>query len=163
QYADFARWQRTWLAGDILARELAYWKATLDGAAVLQLPIDHPRAAVDAHRGATHAFMLSPELARRVAELGRSQNATLFMTLASASPALLSRYAGQTDISLGTPIANRTQAETEALIGMFVNTLVLRADLSGEPSFRELASRMRETALGAYAHQDVPFERLVEE
>jgi amino acid adenylation domain-containing protein/non-ribosomal peptide synthase protein (TIGR01720 family) len=163
QYADYALWQRRLLTGEALAGELTYWRERLAGApTVLELPTDRPRPPVFAHRGARHHFALGPELVRALTALGRQEGATLFMTLLAAYQTLLSRHSGQEDISVGSPIAGRTQVETEGLIGYFANTLVLRTDLSGDPTFRELLGRVRETSLGAYAHQDVPFEMLVE-
>jgi amino acid adenylation domain-containing protein len=164
QYADYAFTQSEWLQGAVLERELAYWKGqfrTLP--APLQLPADRPRPAVPSHAGARVHFKLPPALRDRLEELSRSQGATLFMTLLAAFKVLLAQYTGQEDIVAGTPIAGRTRAETEGLIGCFVNTLALRTDLSGDPTFRELVARVREVALGAYAHQELPFERLVEE
>jgi len=164
QYADYALTQSEWLQGAVLERELAYWKAqfrTLP--APLQLPTDRPRPAVPSHAGARVHFKLSPELRDRLEELSRSQGATLFMTLLAGFKVLLAQYSGQEDIVVGTPIAGRTRAETEGLIGCFVNTLALRTDLSDDPTFRQLMARVREVALGAYAHQELPFERLVEE
>ncbi|XYI03830.1 non-ribosomal peptide synthase/polyketide synthase [Sorangium sp. So ce1128] len=163
QYADYAVWQRRWLSGDTLDRELAYWKQQLSGApAALDLPTDRPRPPVQTYRGATCPVALSPELSSAVARLGRREGVTLFMTLLAAFQVLLHRYTGQHDVVVGSPIAGRTAAETEGLIGFFVNTLVLRTDLSGEPSFVDLLRRVRDVTLGAYAHQHVPFERLVE-
>ena len=164
QYADYALTQSEWLQGAVLERELAYWRAqfrTLP--APLQLPADRPRPAVPSHAGARVHFKLPPELRDRLEELSRSQGATLFMTLLAAFKVLLAQYTGQEDIVVGTPIAGRTRAETEGLIGCFVNTLALRTDLSDDPTFRQLVARVREVALGAYAHQELPFERLVEE
>ena len=126
------------------------------------MPTDRPRPAVQTHRGARHAFDLPTELAEKLKSLSQQQGVTLFMTLLAAFKVLLYRYTGQTDFAVGSPIANRTRAELEGLIGFFVNTLVLRTDLSGDPGFVELLGRVRETTLGAYAHQDVPFEKLVE-
>jgi len=164
QYADYAYWQREWLQGETLQAELAYWKERLSGCpAHLELPTDRPRPAVQTLRGATHWFELSGALARKVERLAREERASLFMTLLAAFQTLLYRYTGQEDICVGTPVANRNRPEIEPLIGFFVNTLVLRGDLSGNPTFRELLQRVRETALGAYAHQDVPFEMLVDE
>jgi amino acid adenylation domain-containing protein len=164
QYADFASWQRRWLSGETLENMLSYWKEQLrDAPTVLELPTDRPRPAVQTFRGETQAFVLPASLRRKLNVLSREQNVTLFMTLLAAFQVLLSRCAGQEDLLVGTPIASRTRVETEGLIGFFVNTLVLRADLSGNPCFRELLKRVREVTLGAYAHQDVPFEKLVEE
>ncbi len=169
QYADFAAWQRAWLQGtegqeeSPLQAQLAYWKQQLRGSSpMLELPTDRPRPVVQTSQGAHYVFELSPELSERLRALSRQEGVTLFMTLLAAFQTLLYRYSGQEDINVGTPIANRTRAELEGLIGFFVNTLVLRADLSGDPTFRELLTRVREAALGAYAHQDVPFEMVVE-
>ncbi|HEX8695423.1 MAG TPA: non-ribosomal peptide synthase/polyketide synthase, partial [Longimicrobium sp.] len=164
QYADYAVWQRRWLEGEVLQRQLAYWRERLAGApAVLELPTDRPRPAVVDPRGGRASFTLPDEVSRDLRELSRREGATLFMTLLAGVAALLSRYAAQTDVVVGTPIANRSRGETEDLIGFFLNTLALRVDLSGDPTVRELLGRVRETALGAYAHQEVPFERLVDE
>ncbi|HEX2570779.1 MAG TPA: amino acid adenylation domain-containing protein, partial [Polyangia bacterium] len=164
QYADYATWQRRWLTGEVLAAQLGYWNARLgDGVPALELPTDRPRPPVQSHRGAVHRFALPPALGATLEELGRRQGATLFMTLLAAFLTLLHRYSGQKDLAVGTPIAGRTRVELEGLVGFFVNTLVLRTDLGGAPSFRALVARVREVTLGAYAHQDVPFERLVEE
>src|SRR5947209_19536805 len=164
QYADFAVWERRRLAGGRLEEQLAYWKERLGGdLPALELPTDHPRPAVQLFEGANYSFDIPKSLADDLKSLGREEGATLFMTLLAGWQALLSRYSGQQDISVGTPVAGRTRVETEQLIGFFVNTLVLRANLSGEPSFRELLGRVREVCLGAYAHQDLPFEKLVEE
>ena len=163
QYADFAVWQRTWLRGDVLESQLAYWRSRLAGIpAVLDLPTDRPRPAIQSFRGATQTFTLPTELSRALQALSQRSGVTLFMTMLAAWTTLLARYTGQTDIVVGTSIAGRTRAELERLIGFFVNTLVLRTDLSGDPSFRVLLGRVREEALGAYAHQDLPFEQLVE-
>jgi amino acid adenylation domain-containing protein len=163
QYADYAAWQREWLKGGILQRQIDWWKETLSGApAVIDLPTDRPRPAVQSYHGATHTFTIPAEIASAVNALSRQESATLFMSLLAAFNVLLSRYTNQEDICVGTPIANRTRAELESLIGFFVNTLVMRTDLRGGPSFRELLRRVREKSLQAYAHQDVPFEMLVE-
>nr|QEO74169.1 condensation domain-containing protein [uncultured bacterium] len=164
QYADFAAWQRRWLTGEVLERKLDYWRARLAGLPpVLELPTDRPRPPVRSGRGATVPVELEAGTLAALRAIGRAHNATLFMTLAAGFQALLSRYAGSDDVAIGTPVAGRTQAEIEDLIGFFVNTFVLRTDLSGDPSFGELVERVRAAALGAYAHQDVPFEKLVEE
>ncbi|MET0399317.1 MAG: non-ribosomal peptide synthase/polyketide synthase [Longimicrobiaceae bacterium] len=164
QYADFAAWQRGWLAGPRLEEQLRFWRDRLDGAPpLLDLPTDHPRRGAPGAAETGRPFELAPELTRGLRELGHRENATLFMTLLAAWQALLGRWAGQDDVVVGTAIANRTRAELEGLIGFFVNSLVLRVDLSGDPGFRELLGRVRETTLGAFAHQDLPFERLVEE
>ena len=164
QYADYAFWQRDFLAGETLDKQLAYWKKHLAGApASVDLPTDRPRPPMQSYRGAQRSIHLAKDLLDRLRELGRSHGATLFMTLLAAFDVLLSRYSGQQDVVIGTPIAGRNRAEVEKLIGFFVNTLVMRADLSDDPSFGELLDRVRETAMGAYAHQDLPFEKLVEE
>ncbi|WP_250125636.1 condensation domain-containing protein [Chroococcidiopsis sp. CCMEE 29] len=163
QYADFAAWQQQWLQGEVLETKLAYWKQQLGGnLPVLQLPTDHPRAAVKTRRGAIQSFLLPSTLSQELHALSRKESVTLFMTLLAAFQALLHRYTNQDDIVVGTDVANRNRIETESLIGFFVNLLVLRTDLSGNPSFRELLGRVRKVALGAYAHQDLPFEKLVE-
>ncbi len=164
QYADYAVWQRQWLTGEVLETQLSYWREQLAGApAVLELPTDHPRPAVQSFRGAAHRIELSAELTEALRKLSRAEGVTLFMTLLSAFSVLLSRLSGQDDIVVGTPIANRTRVETEGLIGFFVNTLVLRTRVEAEENFRELLRRVREVTLGAYSHQEVPFEKLVEE
>ena len=164
QYADFAAWQREWITGGVLEEQLAYWKKQLSGdLPMLEVPTDHPRPLRMTYRGADGDFDLTQDLIERLNELGHREGATLFMTLMAALLSLLHRYTGQEDIILGTAIAGRNHAEIEKLIGFFINTLVLRTDLSGNPSFRELLGRVREVALGAYEHQDVPFEKLVEE
>ncbi|WP_213042224.1 non-ribosomal peptide synthetase, partial [Nitrospira defluvii] len=163
RYADYARWQREWLTGDVLGRELDYWKETLAGAsAMVSLHADHLRPTVQTFRGARRNFAVSPEMAAALQGLSRRQGVTLFMTLLAAFQVLLHRYSGDVDLSIGTPIANRTTVETEGVIGFFVNTLVLRTDVSGNPRFIDLLERVRETVLGAQSHQDVPFEQVVE-
>ncbi len=163
QYADFAHWQRQWLQGEMLQTQLSYWKAKLENLPVLDLPTDYSRPAVQGYRGASESVTISGTTVSALRELSRKEGATLFMTLLAAFKILLYRYTGQQDIVIGTPIAGRNRSEIEGLIGFFVNTLVLRTDLSGNCTFRELLGRVRETALGAYAHQDLPFEKLVEE
>ncbi|HLL45477.1 MAG TPA: amino acid adenylation domain-containing protein, partial [Longimicrobiaceae bacterium] len=164
QYADFAVWQREQLRGEALERQLAWWKERLAGAPeLLELPADHPRPAVQSYRGAHEWLEIPLATLERLRALGRGEGATLYMTLLGAFQVLLARYAGSDDVVVGSPIAGRTRAETEGLIGFFVNTLVLRTDLSGDPGFRAVLRQVRETTLGAYEHQDVPFERLVEE
>ncbi|HEX2076781.1 MAG TPA: amino acid adenylation domain-containing protein, partial [Longimicrobium sp.] len=164
QYADYAVWQREQLAGEALDRQLSYWKERLRGAPeLLELPTDRPRPPVQTYRGATVPVELSLELLERLQRLGQSEGATLYMTLLGAFQVLLGKYAGSEDVVVGSPIAGRTRGEVEELIGFFVNTLVLRTDLSGNPSFREVLRRVREVTLGAYEHQEVPFEKLVAE
>ncbi|MES1210731.1 MAG: condensation domain-containing protein, partial [Acidobacteriota bacterium] len=164
QYADFAVWQRGWLQGEVLERQLSYWRERLAGAPTsLDLPFDRPRPAIPSSRGTRLAVAFSADLAYAVERLARRFEATLFMVLLAAFQALLGRFTGQEDIPVGSPIANRNRGEIEPLIGFFVNTLVLRADLGGEPTVRQLLARVREGTLAAYTHQDVPFEKLVEE
>jgi amino acid adenylation domain-containing protein len=164
QYADFAVWQRQWLQGSVLEEQLTYWRKQLGSdLPVLELPTDHPRPAVPNFRGATQSFVLSETLARSLKTLGQKEGCTLFMTLLASFMTLLYRYTGQADICIGAPIAGRNRIETEKLIGFFVNTLVLRADLSDNPGFNGFLKRVRDTCLGAYAHQDLPFEKLVED
>jgi amino acid adenylation domain-containing protein len=164
QYADYAVWQREQSDGEAGARQLAYWKARLAGAPeLLELPTDHPRPPVPSFRGADVPVTIPLRVLERLRELGRGESATLYMVVLAAFQLLLSRYAASDDVVVGTPVAGRTRHEVEELVGLFTNTLVLRTDLSGDPSFRELVRRVRETVLGGYEHQDVPFERLVGE
>ena len=164
QYADYAHWQREWLRGEVLAEHLDYWKQQLsDSPALLELPTDRPRPGVQTFNGSYETYLLPPALAAALNELSRREGATLFMTLLAAFQTLLARYSNQEVINVGTPIANRTRAEVEGLIGLFINTLVMHGDVSGDPSFRQLLHRTREAALGAYAHQDLPFEMIVDE
>jgi amino acid adenylation domain-containing protein len=164
QYADFARWQRAWLRGDVLETQLDYWREQLrDQPLMLDLPTDRPRPAMQSPHGSMETFTVPAQLVDQVRALSREEGATLFMTLLATYQTLLCRYTGQDDISVGTAVANRNRPEIEGLIGFFVNTLVMRTDLSDAPSFRELLKRVRKTALEAYTHQDVPFEMLVEE
>ncbi|HLO02229.1 MAG TPA: amino acid adenylation domain-containing protein [Symbiobacteriaceae bacterium] len=163
QYADYAYWQRQWLQGEALEAQLGYWKLQLGGELpVLQLPTDRPRPAVQTYHGGRCERVLTAPLAQALRNLSRRENATLFMTMLAGFKSLLSRLAGQDDIVVGLPVTNRSRAELERVIGMFVNTLALRTSLAGNPTFRDLLGRIRETALGAYTHQDVPFEKLVE-
>ncbi|HEX4965506.1 MAG TPA: amino acid adenylation domain-containing protein [Thermoanaerobaculia bacterium] len=164
QYADFAVWQRRWLAGERLERQTGYWRWQLQGLpAGLELATDRPRPAVMTERGGQRPFTLGAGVSSRLAVLARREGTTSFMVLASALFALLGRLSGQRDLAIGSPIANRNRLETEGLIGFFVNTLVLRADLGRIRTGRDLLRQVRETTLGAYAHQDLPFEKLVEE
>ena len=163
QYSDFAEWQRNWLQGDALKEQVAYWTAQLAGAAKLNLPTDHARPKLRTHRGRHLSFTLPADLSDKLKSLSNSEGATLFMTLLAAFNVLLFRYTGERDIVVGSPIAGRNRIETEPLIGFFVNSLALRTDLTGNPTFRELIGRVREVAVNAYAHQDLPFEKLVEE
>jgi amino acid adenylation domain-containing protein len=163
QYADYALWQRDWLQGEELEAQLAYWKTQLANVQPLALPTDHPRPAIQTHQGAIQRLRLPSTLSEALAALSQQENVTLFMLLQATFQVLLLRYTGQSDISVGTPIANRRYAEIEGMIGFFVNTLVMRTDLSGNPTFQQVLQRVREVCLGAYAHQDIPFERVVEE
>jgi hypothetical protein len=162
QYADYAVWQRGWLRDEILDQQLSYWKKQLDGApSFLSLPADHLHPAKPSYQGSSCRVVYPSSLADKLNELGRREGATLFMTLMAAYQALLFRYSGQEDFTVGSPIANRVHSDFENLIGYFVNTLVMRGDLSGNPTFRELLQRVRTTALGAYSNQGLPFEKLV--
>ncbi|MBD1924287.1 amino acid adenylation domain-containing protein [Microcoleus sp. FACHB-831] len=164
QYADFAIWQRQWLQGDVLNNQLSYWRQQLEGLPpLLELPTDRPRPAIQTSCGGTRSILLPQELTTALKKLSQQEDVTLFMTLLAAFKTLLCRYIGQTDIVVGSTIANRNRSEIEGLIGVFINTLVLRTNLSGNPSFRDLLRRVREVTLGAYNHQDLPFEKLVEE
>jgi amino acid adenylation domain-containing protein len=163
QYADYAIWQRQCLQGEALEDQLSYWRQQLDGIAVLQLPTDRSRPALQSFRGAKRSLVLPVDLSEALKNLTRRQDATLFMILLAAFQTLLHRYTGQDDIVVGSPIAGRTRHELEGLIGFFVNTLVLRTDFVGNPSFRELLCQVRQIAWDAYAHQDLPFEKLVAE
>jgi amino acid adenylation domain-containing protein len=164
QYGDYAVWQREWLQGGVLEEQLSYWREQLQGAAgVLELPADRPRPAVQGYSGGNVAVELGEELTAGLKALSRREGVTLFMTLLAGFQALLHRYSGQEEIVVGTPVANRRRGELEGLIGFFVNTLALRVRVAGGESFRELLGRVREAAIGGYAHQDVPFERVVEE
>ncbi|MBW4630463.1 MAG: amino acid adenylation domain-containing protein [Iphinoe sp. HA4291-MV1] len=163
QYADFAVWQRQWLSGSVLQTQLTYWQQQLaDAPALLSLPTDRPRPSVQTFTGGHLSFEVSCELTAALTQLSQQQGCTLFMTLLAAFDVLLCRYTNTSDILVGTPIANRNQSEIEGLIGFFVNTLVMRTDVSGNPSFGELLNRVRDMAIDAYAHQDLPFEMLVE-
>jgi amino acid adenylation domain-containing protein len=164
QYIDFAVWQKQWLQGETLEELLQYWKQQLAGAPpVLELPTDRPHSLDQTHSGGRLYFTIDAQVAERLRVICREQNVTLFMLLLAAFQVQLSRYTAQEDICVGTPIANRNRAEIEALIGFFVNTLVLRTELNGDPAFSELLDRVRKVTLGAYEHQDIPFEKIVEE
>jgi amino acid adenylation domain-containing protein/non-ribosomal peptide synthase protein (TIGR01720 family) len=164
QYADFAVWQRSFLQGPRLESQLSYWRQQLAGApAVLELPTDRPRPAVQSGRGARHCLQLPEPLCAALSAFSARERVTLFMTLLAAFTTLLHRYTGQVDLVVGSPTANRTRMEIEGLIGFFVNSLALRTDLTGDPTFRELLGRVRAVCLDAYTHQDLPFEKLVEE
>ncbi|TSC19082.1 non-ribosomal peptide synthetase, partial [Corallococcus sp. Z5C101001] len=163
QYADFATRQRQWLQGETLDAQIDYWKRQLSGApAALELPTDHPRPPVQSHRGATVEVRIPAQLVETLKALAQHEGATPFMALLAAFQVLLSRYSAQDDVSVGSPIAGRTQAETEGLIGFFINTLVLRAQVEPKATFRELLAQVRGTTLAAYEHQHLPFEKLVE-
>ena len=163
QYADFAVWQRQQLQPQLLETQMVYWRQQLEQVTVLELPTDYPRKPQQTFIGKKQSLRISEAIARQLKSLSSERGCTLFMTLLAAFKTLLHRYTGQDDIPVGSPIANGRRAETNSLIGFFVNTLVLRTDLSGNPTIRELLSRVREVALGAYSHQDLPFEKLVEE
>ncbi|MGI9628537.1 MAG: condensation domain-containing protein, partial [Longimicrobiales bacterium] len=163
QYPDYAHWQRERADSDSTRKQLDYWRSRLADAPTLSLPTDRPRPEMQSYRGAMLHHVLPGELVEDLKALGRSHQATLYMVLLGALNVLFHRYSGQRDICIGSPIAGRSRQEFEGLIGMFVNNLVLRTDLSGDPTFAELLSRVRTTALEAFDHQDVPFEMLVEE
>ena len=163
QYADYAKWQREYLAGETLEREVSYWKERLKDSEMIDLPTDYARPSAPSYRGAVEKIQIGKKLSEGLTRLSQREGVTLFMTLMAAFKALLMRYSGQEDLSVGTSIANRTRRELEGLIGFFVNMLVMRTNLGGDPSFRQLIKREREVALGAYAHQEIPFEKLVEE
>ncbi|NEO15578.1 MAG: amino acid adenylation domain-containing protein [Moorea sp. SIO3E8] len=163
QYADFAVWQKNYLQGETLETQLNYWKQKLQDLPQLQLPTDHPRPAVETFNGAGIPINIPATVTSKVKQLTQKQGSTLFMTLLAAFKVLMSRYSGQESIAVGTPIANRNRSEIEGLIGFFVNSLVMYTDLGGFPSFTEVLNRVKQTALEAYSHQDIPFEKLVEE
>ncbi len=162
QYSDYSEWQRRWLSGAVLEGQLRYWRERLQDLSPLELPADRPRPARLSYRGDLQRFDLPSELVAALKALARQHNATLYMVLLAAFQVLLMRYSGQEDIAVGTPVAGRNRPELEGLIGFFVNTLVMRGDLSGNPRFIDLLARTRQHALDAYAHQDLPFEKLVE-
>ena len=162
QYVDYVQWQQEWLRGELLDRQLRFWQERLDGAPVLELPTDRPRPAIPSFRGSSLPFFIPGSMHSALAALGLHAGATLFTVLLAAFKVLLHRYTGQDDLSVGCPIANRRRRELEEVIGFFANTLVLRTKLSGDPSFREALKRVQEGTLAAYAHQDAPFEKLVD-
>ncbi len=162
QYADFAVWQRDWLSGEVLDSQLTYWQQKLKDLTPLELPVDRPRPAVKTYNGASEALKLDSKLCKKLEQLSQQAGVTPFMTLLAGFAVLMQRYCGQDDIVIGSPIANRNRSELEQLIGFFINTLVLRLDVSGNPDFRTLLGQTQETTLGAYQHQDIPFEKLVE-
>jgi non-ribosomal peptide synthetase component F len=164
QYADYAVHERNWLSGDVLDKKLAYWRERLQGLPpVLDLPVDRPRANTRSSKGSCAAVSIPLETVNAVKKLGRQEGATLFMTLMAVFQALLSRYSGQQQIVVGTDVANRATAETERMIGFFINLLPVAIDLSGNPTFRELLGRVRDGLLEGYAHQEVPFAKIVQE
>jgi NRPS condensation-like uncharacterized protein len=164
QYADYAVWQQQWLQGEKLDHQLNYWKKQLENAkTILELPTDKPRTQLQTSLGKKHSFTFSSKLSKKLKSLSQQEGVTLFMTLLAAFNTLLYHYTQQEDMLVGSPIANRNRSELEGLIGFFVNTLVLRTNLAHNPTFQELLQRVKETALGAYAHQDLPFEKLVAE
>jgi len=162
QYADYAIWQREYLSGAKLEKELGYWKDKLSDVTALELPTDYPRPAVQPTRGGMYSFRFDKQLSVQLQALSQQQGTTLFMTLLAAFKVLLYRYSGQEDICVGIPVAGRTQQETEGLIGFFINTLALRSDLSNDPSFITLLQQVKQTTLGAYEHQEIPFEKIVD-
>ncbi|MDH3438905.1 MAG: condensation domain-containing protein, partial [Betaproteobacteria bacterium] len=163
QYADFSVWQRQWLTGSVLSKQLAYWRDRLKGIPELQLPTDRARPAFLSYAGACETLKLSPQLSAALRSLARNEGVTLYMVLLAAFNVLLQRYTHQDDLPVGSPIATRTRTELEELIGSFVNSLVMRTDVSGDPGFTELLARVHRVTLDAFVHQDLPFERLVEE
>ncbi|MCT4567628.1 condensation domain-containing protein, partial [Bacillus thuringiensis] len=163
QYADFAKWQKGWLQGDVLNRQLTYWQEELSGELpILQLPVDRPRPVKQTYSGAAHHVIFPYKLLSQLKDISRQEGSTLFMTLMAAYQSFLARYTGQKDILVGSPIANRNHKGVEGLIGFFVNTLVYRSDLSGTPTFREILNQTKKKALKAYEYQDIPFEKVVE-
>ena len=164
QYADYAAWQRGWLQGENLEGQLSYWRDNLAGAPpLLKLPTDRPRPAIQTYRGAVESFMLAADVSNQLKAIGRRQNATLFMTLLAVFTVLLQRYTRQDDIVVATNVAKRNMPEIESLIGFFVDNLVLRADLSGNPTFVDLLARVQRICLDALAHQNIPFDKIVED
>ncbi|KAK9763191.1 hypothetical protein K7432_010368 [Basidiobolus ranarum] len=163
QYADFAVWQREWLQGEILEKQLQYWKQQLDGIIPLNLPIDFVRPSVLSYNAKIEVLHLDPSFTQRLKELSKMESSTLFMTLLTAFEVLLMKYTGQEDIAVGSPIANRNRKEIEGLIGFFVNTQVIRVQMDHEITFSELLGRVKDVTLGAYSHQDIPFEKIVAE
>ncbi|MGL5132597.1 MAG: condensation domain-containing protein, partial [Planktothrix sp.] len=163
QYADFSEWQRQWLEGEILEKQLRYWRKQLQDISKLNLPTDRGLPLFPSYQGSTQYLELSPDFMEALEQFSQREGATLFMTLIATFQTLLYRYTHQTDIVIGSPIANRNRSEIENLIGFFVNTLVLRTDFSDNPTFKEILGRVKEVTLGAYSHQDLPFEKLVEE
>jgi len=162
QFADHACWQREQLESGHLNREIVYWRRQLDGIGPLHLPVDRPRPPLQSFRGATERFEIGPRLTAALRRLSEAEGVTLFMTLLAAFQVLLHRYSGLDDIAVATPVAGRTRSETEGLIGCVLNVLVMRGDLSGGPTFADYLRRTRECCLDAYAHQSVPFEKVVE-
>ncbi|HEX3155294.1 MAG TPA: condensation domain-containing protein, partial [Candidatus Angelobacter sp.] len=163
QYADFAQWQREWLQGEVLEEQLKYWREQLAGLPALELPTDHARPTRPSRQAGQVRFALPKELTQQLKAVSQQEGVTMFMTLLAAFQLVLGRYAGQRDVAVGTDVANRTRQEVEGLIGFFVNQLVLRTELGEGESLRSLLGQVRERTLEAYAHQDLPFEKLVEE
>ena len=162
QYADYAVWQRSYLQGEVLDKKLGYWTEKLQGVSPLQLPTDYVRPAVRSTRGASVGFSIDKDLSEKIYELSKQQGSSLYMTLLSALNVLLYRYSGQQDITVGASIANRTQQEIEGLVGFFVNTLAFRNEVDSTSAFTGLLQQVKGTTIGAYEHQDVPFEKVVE-
>jgi amino acid adenylation domain-containing protein/non-ribosomal peptide synthase protein (TIGR01720 family) len=163
QYADYSVWQQEWLQGEVLEKQLTYWKQQLEGISTLHLPTDRPRSALQTFQGKTYSWQIPQDLTIALETFSQKAGVTLFMTLLTAFNTLLHRYTGQDDIVVGSAIANRNYAESEGIIGLFVNTLALRTQINGNPSFSELLTQVRDMTLAAYAHQDLPFEKLVDE
>jgi hypothetical protein len=162
QYADFSVWQRKWLQGDVLEKQLHYWQEQLADLSTLELPTDYQRPKQQSYKGSSYSSKLDREALNALNAISKDNSTTLFMTILSAFQGTLSKYSNQTDIVIGTPIAGRRMEETESLIGFFVNTLVIRSNTEHNPTFRELLSQVKQTTLDAYANQDIPFEQLVE-
>ncbi|HVT80555.1 MAG TPA: condensation domain-containing protein, partial [Phycisphaerae bacterium] len=163
QYVDFAQWQRNWLQGEALEKQMAYWRGKLQGLETIDLPLDHARPAMQRYLGIKRFVTLPPEIATSLRAMCQREGVTLYILTMAVFKVLLQRYTGLSSIVVGSPSANRERIETESIMGFFTNTLVMQTDVSGDPTFRELLKRVKETALEAYAHQDVPFEKLVEE
>src|SRR6185295_3400290 len=163
QYADYAVWQREWLKGEVIEEQMRYWRKELEGLERLEVATDRERPVVATHRGGRVEVALNRQLSEEIRAVSQREGVTMFMTLLAGFQLVLGRYSGQEDVVVGTDVANREQVETEGLIGFFVNQLVMRTRVEGDETVRELLRRVREKALGAYAHQDVPFEKVVEE
>ena len=164
QYSDYARWQRDWLQGEVLKEEVEYWRNRLDGApTLLELETDHPRPQMRTMRAAHYPIVFSAEVSQALKNFSRQEGATLFMTVMAGFHALLRRCTGQSDVLIGTPIAGRGRVELESLIGFFVNMIPIRTSFGSDPTFRELVRQVRESSFAAYMHQELPFDKFVEE